>query len=426
MKTRFLLLAAIFVLVLPAGCSEEKPSEPEQQLEEDPIAALVQYQGCKTDKDVGKYPEVAPDQDCVEYSYNPDQETLQLNHINAGFNCCPGEITADISINGDTISIVENESEYGCKCLCLFDLAYRIEDLAPGIYTISITELYLEEGDQPVEFTVDLENQQSGKECFDRDHYPWNNGYYSEEPQGFLTDYTGCKTVVTDISDTEVPPCLGCAECFYSDNILYINHINAGFNCCPEEIVSEIHIEGDTIRIREWETEGLCDCLCLFDLKYEIRNIEPGTYTVVFDEQYLCEGDDPLTFQITLPTLPNFCFCEERTCYPWETSYSEENDQERLSKMEDLIEELRTPAVCSGDSDCLALPYGDKPCGGPRKYIAASAATEDFSRLIPALCVYNSFDEVVNRRYHYVSDCMIVGKPAVECINGYCRIVVQQ
>ena len=47
--------------------------------------------------------EVSNNEDCIEYSYNG--QTLTLKHINSAFNCCPGEITADIDINGDIVWI---------------------------------------------------------------------------------------------------------------------------------------------------------------------------------------------------------------------------------------------------------------------------------------------------------------------------------
>ncbi|MBD3178891.1 MAG: hypothetical protein GF417_04430 [Candidatus Latescibacteria bacterium] len=422
MKSKLLLLSLIFILIIPAGCSEKTPSEP-GNYNSGPVAALVDYQGCKTEKKEGKYPEIASDRDCIEYSYDPDEQRLELIHINAGFNCCPGDISAHITISNDTITIAERESGQACKCLCLFDLSYQIENLPPSVYTIKVIQLYLQEGDQPLEFTVDLQARQSGKECLVRDHYPWDTGYYSEEPAGVMIDYSGCKSAITEISDVEVPGCLDCVLCLYTGNTLTLKHLNAGFNCCPEELLADITVSNDTIRIVEIETEGLCDCNCLFDLEYEFSNIDPGEYTVIIEEPYRCPEDEPMVFELELPCLPNFCHCEKRSCYPWESSYSEDNDLQRMSEMEIAIYQMLTPPVCQSDGDCMALPYGDKPCGGPGKYVAASRSSEDFERLIPTLSVFNYFQDVVNRRYNYRSDCEYVERPAVECSGGFCRVV---
>jgi hypothetical protein len=423
MKFRHLIPASLIILIILSGCSKDKPSEPEQQIEDDPVVSRVEYGGCKTDKQDGKLPEANSDRSCIRYSYDEGTESLELTHINAGFNCCPGEISLDMTIRGDTISIVETESQSWCRCLCLYDLSCRIDNLPPSEYTIRISEPYLAEGDRKIEFAVDLAAQQSGSECFDREHYPWNTGYYSEDPYGYLIDYSGCKAASTGISDVEVPGCLDCVLCYYSDNTLTLRQINAGFNCCFDEILADISIQNDTIRITGRETGQPCDCLCLFDLEFEIRGIEPGVYTVIIEEPHLCDEDEPIVFELKLPCLPNYSHCEARSCYPWESSYSEDNDLRRMEEMEQSISELLESANCRGDGDCIALPYGDKPCGGPVKYVAASRASGEFGLLVPTLFVYNHFHDLVNRRYHYGSDCMFVSRPDVECYRGFCRIV---
>lgn len=423
MKSRVLLLSIIFAIVIPVGCSEDNPSKP-VATNAGIQSELVDFQGCKTSKQRGIVPGVKPNQDCVEYSYD-SEGTLRLVHINAGFNCCPGVIKADITIENDTIAIVEKESDPNCRCLCLFDISYRIENLPPSEYTITISELYLNQDDPPVEFSVDLSSRQSGRECFFRDHYPWQDSYSAGDPEGELIDYAGCKYDVTNISDLEVPGGLDCVQYLYSNTgILSLKHINAAFNCCPEEIITDISINNDTIRIAEDEKNGLCDCICLFDLQYELRNIEPGDYTIIFEEPYLCQGDRPLNFDIELPCLPNSCFCASRTCYPWETTYNEEDDLRRLSGMKEILDRLlKTSLSCNNQANCIALPYGAKPCGGPGKYVAASRTSENFPLLVPCLCIFNSFQDLVNRRYNYESDCSFVTKPEVECLEGHCKIV---
>jgi len=143
-----------------------------------PNASLVSYHGCKTfpqGRDAGSQVSIfyAPNQDCVEYQYYGDS-ILEIQHINAGFNCCPGEIVADIDFSGNVIVIRENETESGCFCLCLFDVNYEIEGLMPGIYTIKFIEPYTNAQDEKLEFTVDLSRATSGTYCVYRNHYPWN------------------------------------------------------------------------------------------------------------------------------------------------------------------------------------------------------------------------------------------------------------
>ncbi len=139
-----------------------------------PIGTLLDYYGCKEFQKGTAIDSTPPDQDCIEYQYD-GAGLLLLKHVNAGFNCCPDEILADITIEGNVITIEENESleSGGCYCLCLFDVDYQISNLESGEYTIRINGLYLEEGDEILQFTVDLASSPSGSFCVYRDHYPW-------------------------------------------------------------------------------------------------------------------------------------------------------------------------------------------------------------------------------------------------------------
>lgn len=75
-----------------------------------------------------------------------DKFKLQATHRNAMFNCCPGKLSAACKIEGQIISITEQESEQGCKCVCPYDLSYQIAPLEQGAYKLRI------DGYEPVDF----------------------------------------------------------------------------------------------------------------------------------------------------------------------------------------------------------------------------------------------------------------------------------
>jgi hypothetical protein len=141
-----------------------------------PVGIMLGFDGCKDfQKAGGDADPTPPDQDCMEYLYDHATGILLLKHVNGGFNCCPDEILADINIVGEVITIQESESleSGGCDCLCLFDVDYQISNLPPGEYTIIVHQLYLIEGDEMLQFTIDLASTPSGSYCVQRDHYPW-------------------------------------------------------------------------------------------------------------------------------------------------------------------------------------------------------------------------------------------------------------
>jgi hypothetical protein len=95
-----------------------------------------------------------------------------------------------------------------------------------------------------------------------------------------------------------------------------LKHVNAGFNCCPV-LDTDVSIDNGVIKIVETETEGLCDCYCLFDLHYMIVNLPPGEYTISVDEHYEEPGDEKLEFTVDLMETPSGIYCVERNHSPW-------------------------------------------------------------------------------------------------------------
>ena len=136
-----------------------------------PTGSLVASSGCKEWRATAGGTRTRLTQDCIEYQYLGGGHLL-LNHLNTAFNCCP-EFEAGIAVEGDTITVSEDEISGVCFCLCLFDLDYEIVNLEPGIYNVTVIQEYLDWTDEPLDFTMDLQSSPSGIHCVDRDHYPW-------------------------------------------------------------------------------------------------------------------------------------------------------------------------------------------------------------------------------------------------------------
>ncbi len=312
--TIFCVSIALILLLPTSGCNDKNPTTPFPH-SSDPAGILLSVSGCKQLQVLSDPAEPSPDEDCVQYEYD-GTGILTLKHMNAGFNCCPGEISADIDIENHVITVTEHEAEYGCRCLCLFDVDYRIENLEPGEYEIVFVELCLEPGDEPLEFECDLSQAASGTCCVKRTHYPWNMRA-SGEASGSLLEVVGCKEQTGKQSDHSVQAVNDCIEYDYiQNNILLLKHINAGFNCCPV-LDTDITIENGVIRIAEREIEGMCDCYCLFDFYYMIVNLPPGEYTITVDEHYVQKGDEKLEFTVDLVEIPSGIYCVERNHSPW-------------------------------------------------------------------------------------------------------------
>jgi hypothetical protein len=271
---------------------------------------LIAESGCKQLNMQGEGSQTPSDQDCVQYQYD-GSSMLTLKHVNAGFNCCPGTISANIDIADHVITITEHESVPGCHCLCLFDLDYQIENLEPGEYQVEFIELYTEAGDDPLVFTLDISQAGSGEYCVTRTHYPWSSGAVSE-PSAYLADISDCKNITGIHSSGPAQATNSCVEYNYlPGNLLQLTHVNAWFNCCPV-IEVEVNVENGTITVDEIEVEGICDCYCFFDLNIEVVNILSGEYTLIINEPYLGSGEEILQCTVDLAASPSGICCAER------------------------------------------------------------------------------------------------------------------
>jgi hypothetical protein len=164
-------IVCILCIAFPA-CSEEDegitPDDPST-----PSGKLTSASECKTFTGPALEAAMSATESCIEYSYDPAKQVLDLKHVNAGFNCCPGELSADISVEKNIITISEREREALCNCNCLYDLTIEIRNLMPGMYTIHMVEPYRHDADPELSFQVDLNAVPEGKSCVPRSYYPW-------------------------------------------------------------------------------------------------------------------------------------------------------------------------------------------------------------------------------------------------------------
>jgi len=102
----------------------------------------------------------------------------------------------------------------------------------------------------------------------------------------------------------------------YKDNILFLTHYNAKFNCCPKSISAESTIDNNNIIIKETENTSSqsCDCMCLYDLEVKVDNIISNIYEISFDEAY---GNDEINFTVDLDNNTSGTLSYERQYYPY-------------------------------------------------------------------------------------------------------------
>lgn len=300
-----LILPLIFALFI-ITCSE-KGNDPDPQ---------TNLSNCKSfDSSASLAYETPPDQDCIEYSFV--NGVLNINHVNAGFNCC-ADATIDVSIEADVITIEEVEllDGNGCRCLCLYDFDYSVANVQEKEYTIKILEPYLAEDDSEMEFSVNFTSEKSGTYCTTRDYYPWGE---ANSWSGVLKQHSACGGYDDTPAKSYAGDSTSCMIWEYSfEGTLSLRHTNTVLNCCPI-IVAEINIENNIITITELDSleGGGCDCLCIYDIDYEITNLWSGEYTIKVVEPYLVPIEDTLQTTINLSEEPSGSFCVDRKYLPF-------------------------------------------------------------------------------------------------------------
>jgi hypothetical protein len=101
-------------------------------------------------------------------------------------------------------------------------------------------------------------------------------------------------------------------------------------------------------------------------------------------------------------------------------SFEEKHDRAVLEALrEDILDMIGEP-LCGGDGECRYIAFGSKPCGGPWEYLIYSVDVTDSVLLTQRVETYNEYEDMMNRKYGYVSDCSVPEPPILGCVEGVC------
>jgi hypothetical protein len=106
---------------------------------------------------------------------------------------------------------------------------------------------------------------------------------------------------------------------------------------------------------------------------------------------------------------------------------SEAADERTLDQYRSELQGLRTEiqrivgdAACTYDSECKAIGYGAKPCGGPSSYLPYSVKNTDVPLLEGKVQQFNALQRAYQEKLRIFSNCMMVPKPVVACEQKRC------
>lgn len=95
-------------------------------------------------------------------------------------------------------------------------------------------------------------------------------------------------------------------------NYLAFRHVNAIFNCCPEEINIEAKIENSKIFYNSFHMVDGCRCYCLYDTYCKIGPLSFSKYTFKFNTYGI---DEPIEFTLDFSQATQGKYTIEREDY---------------------------------------------------------------------------------------------------------------
>lgn len=100
-----------------------------------------------------------------------------------------------------------------------------------------------------------------------------------------------------------------------------------------------------------------------------------------------------------------------------DNALGQQEDHEKLSALIKEIEKQTSAETCTDAAAWRISPIGEKPCGGPSSYIAYPISLED--EILPKITNFTQMQSAFNKKYHLVSDCMMVQPPSgIKCEEG--------
>jgi len=124
MKAKIIYPIFLLLIVALTSCKKEFPNDPLSIKD-------LSVSDCKTKG--GSSKGIDPEYITLK---TVDDYYLLVNHINAMFNCEPGQITVTIEISSNEISMEEDESSSLADCICPYDIDYKLGPLQYGTYIL--------------------------------------------------------------------------------------------------------------------------------------------------------------------------------------------------------------------------------------------------------------------------------------------------
>jgi len=100
-----------------------------------------------------------------------------------------------------------------------------------------------------------------------------------------------------------------------------------------------------------------------------------------------------------------------------------ESDAEAAAGLRERIAALIVDARCNNLVNCRVIGIGSRPCGGPEEFVAYSIWDTKVDEIGSLAAEYDFLREELNAAGDQVGSCVVLPKPAVNCVNARCVTV---
>lgn len=167
-------LILFFLAAMLSACGENNSgTEPENSAGIDArIISIAPSAAMRSDERDIAY---AATESGVTWYYDETSESLVLRHRNAALRGDGNDLTLRVRIEENIITVLERQKETAAGPLGLHDIEFRITDLPPRAYRMVVIEPYVERGQRPLSFRLDLVEALSGSVSVERSQHPWGD-----------------------------------------------------------------------------------------------------------------------------------------------------------------------------------------------------------------------------------------------------------
>jgi hypothetical protein len=96
------------------------------------------------------------------------------------------------------------------------------------------------------------------------------------------------------------------------------------------------------------------------------------------------------------------------------------SDDQKLANLATEIETFAKNKSCAGGDDCKVIGMGDRPCGGPSRFIVYALSKTDEKQLTAKITAYTTLEKELNVKYNKMGTCEALIPPTVDCLSGVC------